>query len=71
MVCKVETSQLMLMLLHRPDLEVEKILEMPCNELACSAELALSVDPMHAYWHMSSSSIEGCFGSADNGGRGG
>ena len=55
MVCTVETSQLMLMLPHRSLLQAEKALEMPCIELACSVELALSVDPMHAYWHMSSS----------------
>ena len=45
----------MLKLLHRPLLLLEEALGMPCVEPACLVGLALLVDPMHAYWRLSSS----------------
>ena len=61
----------MLMLPHRLDQKVEKTLEMPCIELACSVGLCAVGGSNACLLALVFVSIEEYFGSADNGGRGG
>ena len=71
MVCMVEVSQRMLKLLHRPLLLLEEALGMPCVEPACSVGAGSVGGSNACLLALELVSIEGCFGSADNGGRGG
>ena len=71
MVCLVEASRQMLKLLHRPLLLLEEVFG---NALCrtCLLGGACSVGGSNACLLAPELvSIEGCFGSADNGGRGG
>ena len=71
MVCSAEAYQLLQMLPQRLDLKAEKSMETPLTEHVCSEDPVLLEGSSGCLLTHELVSMEGCFGSASVGGRGG